>query len=85
MLGHVRTKSADFVIYRIWASFEGFWSDLLHYRQHNWCLLISRSHIQLPRGQARTQDFAQEGATCSRGARVSGGAQATQGPSRAEL
>ena len=49
--GDVRTKSADFAIYCVWASFAAFWSVLLHCRQHNWCLWISRNHIQLPWGQ----------------------------------
>ena len=55
MSGHVRTKSADFEIYRIWARFVAFWSVLLHCRQHNWCLWISRSHIQLPWGQGHAR------------------------------
>ena len=36
MSGHVRMKSADFAIYRIWASFVAFWSALLHSRQHHY-------------------------------------------------
>ena len=55
MSGHVRTKSADFVIYRIWAGFAAFWSVLLHCRQHNWCLRIYRSHIKLPLGQGHAR------------------------------
>ena len=45
---HVRSKSADFAIYRIWVSSIAFWSVFLHCMQRNWCLWISRSHIQLP-------------------------------------
>ena len=57
MSGHVRTKSADFAIYCIWTSFVAFWSVLLYFRQHNWYLWISRSHIQLPwcQGHPRSQ------------------------------
>ena len=57
MSGHVRAKSADFAINRIWASFVAFWSVHLHSRQHHCCSWISRSHTQLPRGQghARSQ------------------------------
>ena len=55
MSGQSQTKSADFAIYRIWASFVAFWSLLLHSRQHHWCLWISRSHIQLPRGQGHAR------------------------------
>ena len=50
MFYDVRLKSADFAIFRIWMSFIAFWSVFLHCRQHNWCLWISRSHIQLPPG-----------------------------------
>ena len=53
--GHVGTKSADFAIYRIWASFIAFWSILSHSRQHHWWLWISRRHIQLPLGQGHTR------------------------------
>ena len=50
MTSYIRScSSADFAIYRIWARFVTFWSVLLYCRQHNWCLWISRSHIQLPR------------------------------------
>ena len=51
MPGHVRTKSADSEIYRIWASFFASWNMFLHCMQHNMCLSISKSHLQLPRGQ----------------------------------
>ena len=59
MSGHIRTKLAEFAIYRIWASFVAFWSILLHCRQHNWHLLISGSHIQLLWGQGHARSRVQ--------------------------
>ena len=52
---YVRSCSGEiggsFAIYRIWAIFVAFWSVLLHCRQHNWCLWIYTTHIQLLWGQ----------------------------------
>ena len=55
MSGHVWTKTADLAIYRIWASFIVFWSVLLHRREQNWCLWISRTHIHLLWGQGHAR------------------------------
>ena len=55
MSGHVPTKSADFLIYRIWVSFIAFYKVLWHCMQNNWCLWISRNQIQLLRGQGHAR------------------------------
>ena len=48
-------KMGGFCVYRTWVSSIAFWSMFLHCMQHIWCLLISRSHIQLPRGQGHAR------------------------------
>ena len=55
MSGHVRTKSVDFAIYRIWVGFIAFWRMVLSCIKHNWCLLMSRSHMQLLWGEGNAR------------------------------
>lgn len=54
MLGHVRTESADFKIYRIWAIFLAIYRIVMHLKPYHLYLWNSRDPIRLPRGQVRT-------------------------------
>ena len=55
MSGHVRTKSADFAIYRTMVRFLASQRMSMHSMRVYWCSWMSRHHIQLTQGQGHVR------------------------------